>query len=112
MYTEPHHLNQNPAERRIQDIKKTSNVMMDRTGTPADLWYLSVEYSAYLLNHLANETLDWKTPIEVATGETPDISNLLQFHWYQKVYYYDPSSSYPRPKEKLGRFVGVAENVG
>ena len=112
MYTEPHHPNQNPAERRIQDVKKMSNVIMDRTDSPADLWYLSVEYSAYLLNHLANETLDWKTPIEVATGETPDISNLLQFHWYQKVYYYDPKSSYPGPKEKLGHFVGIAENVG
>ena len=112
MYTEPHHPNQNPAERRIQDVKKMSNIMMDRTNTPADLWYLSVEYSAYLLNHLANETLDWRTPIEVATGETPDISNLLQFHWYQKVYYYDPKSSYPKPKEKLGYFVGIAENVG
>ena len=81
---------------------------MDRTKTPGDLWYLATEYSAYLLNHLAMKPLDWKTPIEVATGNTPDISNLLQFHWYQKVYYYDPSASFPASKEKIGRFVGVA----
>ena len=33
--SEPHYQNQNPAERRIQDIKKTTNAIMDRTGTPA-----------------------------------------------------------------------------
>ena len=110
--TEPHHPNQNPAERRIQDIKNLSNTIMDRTNTPEDLWYLAAQYSAYLLNHLAMKSLKWKTPIEVATGDTPDISNLLQFHWYQKILYHDPKSPYPNTKEKAGRFVGVAENVG
>ena len=85
---------------------------MDRTNTPSDLWFLATQYAVYLLNHLAVESLKWRTPIEVATGETPDISNLLQFHWYQKVYYLDPTSPYPSPKEKVGRFVGIAENVG
>ena len=46
------------------------------------------------------------------SGETPDISNLIQFHWYERVYYYDPLTSFPESKEKLGRFVGIAENVG
>ena len=110
--TEPHHPNQNPAERRIQDVKNLSNTIMDRTNTPNELWYLALEYVVYLLNHLAMEGLKWRTPIEVATGETPDISNLLQFHWYERVYYYDPSNPYPNPKEKAGRFVGIAENVG
>jgi hypothetical protein len=32
--SEPHHQHQNPAERRIQDIKKVCNHIMDRTGTP------------------------------------------------------------------------------
>ena len=106
------HIIQNPAERRIQDVKNLANIIMDRTATPAELWYLAVEYAAYLLNHLANEMLDWKTPIEVATGETPDILNLLQFHWYEQVFYHDPKASYPSPKEKLGRFVGIAEHIG
>ncbi len=112
MQTEPHHPNQNLAERRIQDVKNLTNTLMDRTGTPPHLWYLATEYSVYLLNHLASRTLKWKTPIEVSTGETPDISNLLQLHWYQQVYYYDPMSPFPQSKEKSGRFVGIAENVG
>jgi hypothetical protein len=35
MQCEPHHQPQNPAERRIQEVKKTTNAIMDRTGTPA-----------------------------------------------------------------------------
>ena len=54
--TEPHHPNQNPAECRIQDIKSASNIMMDRTNTPTELWYLSLQYVAYLFNRLANST--------------------------------------------------------
>ena len=78
--TEPHHPNQNPAERQIQDVKSTSNLLMNRTNTPENLWFLCASYVAYLLNHLAMKSLNWRTPIEVATGETPDISNLMQFH--------------------------------
>ena len=79
--------NQNLAESRIGEMKISTNVMMDRTGTPTDLWYLCMKYVVYLLNHLAVRKLDWRTSIEVTTGETPDMSNLLQFHWYEKVYY-------------------------
>ena len=32
--SEPHQQNQNPAERRIQDVKNHANTIMDRTGTP------------------------------------------------------------------------------
>jgi hypothetical protein len=37
MQSEPHHQHQNP---RIQDVKKVSNQIMDRTGTPASYWLL------------------------------------------------------------------------
>ena len=45
-------------------------------------------------------------------GITPDISVLLCFQWYQKVLYYDPGPKFPQTKEKLGRFVGIAESTG
>ena len=48
----------------------------------------------------------------MATRETPDISNHIQFHRYEKVHYYDPVALFPEFKEKLGRFVGIDENVG
>ena len=110
---EPHHQHQNPAERRIQEVKKLSNQMLDRTGAPPNLWLLCVLYIVYLLNRMSSETLDWKTPIEAATGQQPDISAIISFRWYEPVYYKSYSSSYPSSSnEKLGRIVGVAEHKG
>eukprot|EP00957_Ditylum_brightwellii_P133599 10186088-Ditylum_brightwellii.AAC.1 len=37
MQSEPHQQNQNPAKRRIQEVKALANVMMDRSGAPAYL---------------------------------------------------------------------------
>ena len=110
---EPHHQHQNLAERRIQEVKKLSNQMLDRTGAPPSLWLLCVYYVVYLLNRLSSETIDWKTPIEAATGQQPDISAIISFRWYEPVYYKSHSSSYPSSSnEKLGRIVGVAEHKG
>jgi hypothetical protein len=64
MQSEPHHQHQNPAERRIQDIKKVSNHIMDRTGTPSKFWLLSLLHTVYILNRLSTESLDWLTPYE------------------------------------------------
>ena len=38
--SEPHQQNQNPAERRIQDVKKAVEGTMDHTGITAGLWLL------------------------------------------------------------------------
>jgi hypothetical protein len=44
-------------------------------------------------------------------GETPEITELLQFEWYELVWYHDPGS-FPEQKRKLGCWVGIAEGVG
>ena len=49
--SEPYHQHQNPAERRYQDIKRTANRLMDRTGSPPSLWLLALKYIAFSLNH-------------------------------------------------------------
>ena len=76
---EPHHQHQNPAERCIQDIKHLGNQIMDRTGTPAKFWLLCLLFVICLYNHLALEILGGKTPLEIATGQQPDISAFLNF---------------------------------
>ena len=111
-WVEPHHQHQNPAERRIQDVKRQVNAIMDRTGAPDNLWLLCTLYVVYLLNRTSLESLSDKTPHEAMFGETPDISNLLQFQFFEPVYYYDPNVPYPASKEAMGHFVGIAENVG
>ena len=82
---EPHNQQQNPAERRIQDMKNMSTMIMDATGTPPEYWLLNILYVTHVLNHTAHESLKWKTPIEISRGELPDISPFLAFHWWELV---------------------------
>ena len=114
--SEPHHQHQNFAENQWGSIKNTTNLVMERSGAPENLWLLCTQYVVYTLNRLASANLHYRTPYEALYGHTPDISSLLQFHFYQPVYY---ASHNPKDKkfpssttEKLGRFVGVAESVG
>ncbi|HEY9706866.1 MAG TPA: reverse transcriptase domain-containing protein, partial [Oculatellaceae cyanobacterium] len=113
MQSEPNHQHQNYAERRIQEVKNTSTIVMDRVKAPNYLWYLCLKYFVDILNHLSTPSLDHKTPIEACFGITTDISVLLQFYFYQPVLYLDTNlPSYPHSKERLGHWVGIAHNVG
>jgi hypothetical protein len=110
---EHHHQHQNPAERRIQQVKNLANQMLDRTGAPEYLWLLCVYFVVYIVNRLSSETLNWKTPLEVSTGQQPDISAVLGFRWFETLYYKSYSSSFPSTsQENLGRIVGIAEHKG
>ena len=85
---------------------------MDRTGTPAYLWLEALKYTCYLLNHTICLSLN-AVPLQLLTGSTVDVSALLQFHWYQKVYCAEDDYSFPsNSKEISARFVGFAETVG
>ena len=110
--TEPHHPWQNPAERRIQEYKKGTNRILDRTGAPAYLWFYALLLWVGLLNVLAKLSHGNKSCHEVATGFTPDISPYLEFTFYDPVYYYDESEKFPSSKEQLGRWLGPNINCG
>ena len=111
--SEAYHQHQNPAERRYQDVKRISNRLLDRTGSPPSLWLLALKYTAYLLNHTSSQQLDGKVPLQVLTGITQDISALLRFHWYESVYFREDETSFPsETAESRGRFVGFADHVG
>ena len=57
--TEPHHPNQNPAERRIQTIKAQTRAILDATGAPSSVWIYAVHYVTDLLNFTADASLNW-----------------------------------------------------
>jgi hypothetical protein len=105
--SEPHYQNQNAAEREIQDVKKDMEMVMNVTNTPYEWWPLCVEYIVMVKNHTARASLKERTPIEKRTGQTPDVSKLLQFRWWEPVYFLDEYGT-----ECLGRWAGVAEHVG
>ena len=113
MQSEPNHQHQNYAECQIQEVKSTSNIIMDRVNAPNYLWYLCLKYVVQVLNHLATPSLNNRTPIEKAFGVTPDISDLLQFYFYQPMFYLDTNKpAFPKSKELLGHWVGLTDNVG
>ncbi len=57
-------------------------------------------------------SLGWRTPVEWLIGTTPDISSLLQFIFWEPVYYFAVEPKVGYTPELLGRFVGISENVG
>ena len=89
------------------------HVVMDRTNTPPNLWFLCMEYVAYLLIPTSDPTLGNKQPILRATGTVGDISPILAFQWLEPVYFKTHDTSFPSESpEIMGYFVGFSENVG
>ena len=60
------------------------------------------------------DSLGGRTPIEWMLGHTPNISVLLQFQFWEPVYYhkYDDGKFPSEITEELGRCVGIAETTG
>jgi hypothetical protein len=51
-------------------------------------------------------------PSEALEGSTPDVSEYAQFGWFEYVWYLDPAVQFPEDAKKLGRWIGVAHDVG
>jgi hypothetical protein len=65
------------------------------------------------LNNLASAALDWKPPLRVLTGQTPDISKFMHFSFFEPIYYHAYSDMFPSASnEEQGWWVGIAEHVG
>ena len=70
-------------------------------------------HACFILNHTANASIGHAVPMAVITGVTQDISPLLQFEWYEPVYYREEETEFPsKSKERFGWFVGIADTVG
>jgi hypothetical protein len=97
------------ATNKYQDVKRMVNTTMDRTGLPPQTWLLALMYVCFFLNFTASASLNWRTPMEILTGSTPDISPLLSFRWWEPVYFKLDDASFPSDsRERRGRFVGIS----
>ncbi len=52
---------------------------MKTMRVPREYWPLALENAAYLFNRTPHTSLQYKTPLEVGTGEAPDTSNVRVF---------------------------------
>ena len=108
--TQPHRPNQNPAETGIRELRKRWYRAIFRTNCPKALWNYGLPHFAKLMQLTASNaaSLQGRTPLEVVTGETPDISQYLDFGWYDWVWFKENAGlDVPR----LGRFLGIANSA-
>ena len=110
--TEPLHPWQNDAERRIQEYKKGTNRILDRTGAPSTLWFYALMLWVSIMNILADPHHKGRTCSEAAMGYTPDISAYLHHTFYDPIYYYDEAEKFPSTKEQLSWWLGPTTNCG
>jgi hypothetical protein len=68
-WTEPHSPWQKPAELNgVKYLKSHAQVLLDRTETPDNLWFLAQDHLAHAHNLSANLQLNWKIPEHVSMG--------------------------------------------
>ena len=65
-------------------------------------------------NCTAIKSLNYRTPFEMREGHTPDISSLLQFQFWEVVYYKIEPNRFPDAggSEGVGHWLGRATNIG
>jgi len=112
--TEPYSGWQNRAEASIREIKRCIKRATLHARSPKRLWDYCGEWAAAVRWLTAHEipSLQGQVPSEAIEGNTPDISEYAQFNWYKYVWYLDPAVPFPEDAKKLGRWIGVAHDVG
>ena len=107
--TQPHRPNQNPAETVIRELRKRWYRAIFRTNCPRVLWNFGLPHFAKIMQLTASYAADLngRTPLGALLGETPDISQYLDFGWYDWVWYKENAGlDVPR----IGRFLGIANS--
>jgi hypothetical protein len=85
---------------------------MVRKSVPQKLWNFGLQWVCDIQNCTANTSsrgLDGRCPLERVTGETVDISENLDFGFYDWVWYRENAGL---GRTKLGRWLGVSHRIG
>ena len=109
--SEPRRPNQNPAESAIREVKKRWYRLMIKKNVPKRLWDYGLVWICETgnLSVSSSHYTNGRTPLEFITGETPDISEYLDFSIYDWVTF---RSNAGLGEEQLGRWLGVSHKVG
>jgi len=85
---------------------------MRQQGVPKRLWNYGLVWASEIMNRTARGP-DSRTPYEIITGNTLDISEWLNFSFYDWCWYWSGlSHELTDDKAELGRVIGVAHRVG
>ena len=107
----PRRPNENPAEGSIREIRRRWYMTMMRKKVPKRLWDYLIIWICETgnLSVSSSKYAHGRTALEVITGETPDISEYLDFGFYDWVIY---RSNAGMGEPSLGRWIGVSHKVG
>ena len=107
----PRRPNENPAEQGIHELKKRWYRMMLKKKVPPRLWDYGFMWVCETDNICANMSkyAEGRTPLEIITGETPDISEYMDFDFYDWGLY---RSNAGLGEVEVARWLGVSHRVG
>jgi len=112
LQTEPYTPRQNRAELSIREIKKKWRLRMQKQNVPRRLWDFGLVWVSKINNRTARGPQE-RTPYERITGNTPDISEWLDFNFYDWCWFWNaPAQDLTEDRADLGRFLGVAHRIG
>ena len=108
---EPHRHNQSKVESVVQETRKHWFWVMLKKKVPKQLSDYSIKWVCEVMQHTASTSgdLSGRTALEKLTGETPEISEYLDFTFYDWCWYNDNAGL---GETKLGQWLGVSHCVG
>ena len=111
-FTEPHSPWQNLSENAVNDISLRVKRCHRQLNIPYEQHHWVQKWCVFITNNVATKKLGWRTPMEAATGETPDIS-MFHFYVWQEIEYlaYD-DIKLPLGQMLPGRWLGFAWDHG
>lgn len=107
----PRRPNKNPTEAAIREVKKRWYRVMAKRSVLQRLWDFGITWVCETANVTVSSSryADGRTPLEIVTGITPDITEYLDFGFYDWVTYKTGGGVHP---PELGRWLGVSHRVG
>ena len=109
--SEPHSPHQNPAEPEWGRLAKMVQNCLRAFNAPIELSNWCALHCCQVNNHASRGSLNNKTPLEVSTGVTPDVSH-FRFHFYEPIWYFDPKIKIPKNNLLKARYLALAESCG
>ena len=106
---EPYSPWQNRAEDSIRELKRRWKRRMIKRRAPKRVWDFGMVYEAEILSRISRGH-DQRTGLERLTGDTCDISEWIDFEFYDLCWYWDNPNDWDNPK--IGRWLGVSHRIG
>ncbi len=109
--TEPQRPNQNPALGVIREVRRRWFRTMIRKRVPRKLWDYGVRWTTQVMQQTSTQAggLRGQCPLQAVTGETIDISEYLDFGFYDHVSWKENAGL---GETSIGCWLGVSHRVG